>query len=146
MEGASALAEEPRGRAAATIAARLTFEETLEYARTRHAFGQPIGSFQANRFTLAEMATEIDIAQTYVDSCIRQIMAGTLTAVDAAKAKWWVTELSKRVVDRCLQLYGGYGYMLEYPIARDYQDVRINTIFGGTTEIMKEIIGRDLGV
>jgi acyl-CoA dehydrogenase len=126
--------------------ARLAFDEALAYARTRTAFGQPIGSFQANRFTLAEMATEVDVAQAYVDSCIRRMVAGTLTAVDAAKAKWWVTELHKRVVDRCLQLYGGYGYMMEYPIAKDYQDVRVQTIFGGTTEIMKEIIGRDLGV
>jgi alkylation response protein AidB-like acyl-CoA dehydrogenase len=126
--------------------ARKAFEETLEYARTRTAFGQPIGSLQANRFTLAEMATELDIAQVYVDSCVRRVVDGTLTAVDAAKAKWWVTELHKRVVDRCLQLHGGYGYMLEYPIARDYVDARIQTIFGGTTEIMKEIIGKDLGV
>jgi len=126
--------------------ARQAFNETLEYAKTRTAFGKPIGSFQANRFTLAEMATELDIAQTYVDSCIRRMLDGTLTAVDAAKAKWWVTELQKRVVDRCLQLYGGYGYMLEYPIAKDYQDVRVQTIYGGTTEIMKEIIGKDLGV
>src|SRR6185295_16270847 len=107
--------------------ARQAFDETLEYARTRTAFGQPIGAFQANRFTLAEMATELDIAQVYVDSCIRQVVDGTLTAVDAAKAKWWVTELHKRVVDRCLQLHGGYGYMLEYPIARDYMDARIQT-------------------
>jgi acyl-CoA dehydrogenase len=126
--------------------ARVAFAETLEYARGRTAFGQPIGSFQANRFTLAEMATELDVAQSYVDSCVRRIVDGTLTAVDAAKAKWWVTELHKRVVDRCLQLHGGYGYMLEYPIARDYLDARIQTIYGGTTEIMKEIIGRDLGV
>ncbi len=126
--------------------ARRVFEEALEYAKTRTAFGQPIGSFQANRFTLAEMATELDLAQVYVDDCVRRVLDGTLTAVDAAKAKWWVTELHKRVVDRCLQLYGGYGYMLEYPIAKDYQDVRVQTIFGGTTEIMKEIIGKDLGV
>lgn len=122
------------------------FAETLAYAKTRTAFGQPIGSFQANRFTFAELATELDLAQTYVDSCVRRAVAGTLTAVDAAKAKWWVTELQKRLVDRCLQMYGGYGFMLEYPIARDYQDVRVQTIYGGTTEIMKEIIGKDLGL
>jgi acyl-CoA dehydrogenase len=92
------------------------------------------------------MATELDIAQVYIDDCIRRVVDGTLTAVDASKAKWWCTELHKKVVDRCLQLHGGYGYMLEYPVAQDYQDVRITTILGGTTEIMKEIIGRDLGV
>jgi acyl-CoA dehydrogenase len=126
--------------------ARRSFTETLDYVRSRTAFGQPVGSFQANRFTLAEMATELDIAQVYVDDAIGRMLAGTLTAVDAAKAKWWVTELHKRVVDRCLQLHGGYGYMLEYPIARDYQNVRVQTIYGGTTEIMKEIIGKDLGL
>ncbi len=130
----------------AAAGARRVFEETLEYTKTRTAFGRPIGSFQANRFTLAEMATEIDIAQAYVDDCLGRMVDGTLSAVDAAKAKWWVTELAKRVVDRCLQLHGGYGYMLEYPIARDYRNVRVQTIFGGTTEIMKEIIGKDLGV
>jgi acyl-CoA dehydrogenase len=122
-----------------------TFEQTVVYAKERRAFGQPIGSFQANRFKIAEMATELDIARIYVDDCIRQVVEGTLTAVDAAKAKWWCTELHKKVVDQCLQLHGGYGYMLEYPVARAYQDVRINTILGGSTEIMKEIIGRDLG-
>ena len=122
-----------------------TFEQTVVYAKERRAFGQPIGSFQANRFRIAEMATELDIARIYVDDCIRRVVEGTLTAVDAAKAKWWCTELHKKVVDQCLQLHGGYGYMLEYPVARAYQDVRINTILGGTTEIMKEIIGRDLG-
>jgi len=122
-----------------------TFEQTVGYAKERTAFGQPIGSFQANRFRIAEMATELDIARIYVDDCIRRVVEGTLTAVDAAKAKWWCTELHKKVVDQCLQLHGGYGYMLEYPVARAYQDVRINTILGGTTEIMKEIIGRDLG-
>jgi alkylation response protein AidB-like acyl-CoA dehydrogenase len=129
----------------AVAGARRTLEETLAYAKDRHAFGQPIGSFQANRFTIAEMVTELDIAQVYVDSCIQQVLDGSLTAVDAAKAKWWCTELHKKIVDQCLQLHGGYGYMLEYPVARAYQDVRISTIFGGTTEIMKDLIGRDLG-
>jgi acyl-CoA dehydrogenase len=126
--------------------ARRTFAQTVEYSKERVAFGQPIGSFQANRFTLAEMATELDIAQIYIDECIRRVLDNSLSAVDAAKAKWWCTELHKKVVDQCLQLFGGYGYMLEYPVARDYQDVRITTILGGTTEIMKEIIGRDLGL
>jgi alkylation response protein AidB-like acyl-CoA dehydrogenase len=121
------------------------FEQTKTYAKDRHAFGQAIGSFQHNRFTLAEMATELDIARIYVDECIRKVLDGSLTAVDSAKAKWWCTELNKKIVDQCLQLHGGYGYMLEYPVARAFRDVRISTILGGTTEIMKEIIGRDLG-
>ena len=130
----------------AIAGARATFTDALEYTKTRRAFGRPIGSFQANRFTLAEMATELDVAQVYVDQCLAWAVEGTLTAVDAAKAKWWATELHKSVVDRCLQLHGGYGYMLEYQVAKDYQDVRVSTIYGGTTEIMKELIGRDLGV
>ncbi|GAB3200725.1 acyl-CoA dehydrogenase family protein [Nocardioides hungaricus] len=126
--------------------ARSIHEQTLEYAKTRLAFGQPIGSFQINRFALAEMDTELDIAQVFVDDCVRRVGDGTLSAVDAAKAKWWVTELQKSVIDRCLQMHGGYGYMLEYPVARAYQDARVQTILGGTTEIMKEIVGRALGV
>ncbi|OBI51986.1 acyl-CoA dehydrogenase family protein [Mycobacterium sp. E796] len=125
--------------------ARAIFQQTVTYASDRKAFGQSIGSFQANRFTLAEMATELDIATAYIDSCISRVLDQTLTAVDAAKAKWWCTELHKKVVDHCVQLHGGYGYMLEYPVAKAYCDVRISTIFGGTTEIMKDIIGRDLG-
>jgi long-chain-acyl-CoA dehydrogenase len=92
------------------------------------------------------MATEIDVAQAYVDQSVLAYNAGTLTAVDAAKGKWFVSELQKRVVDRCLQLHGGYGYMAEYPVARAYLDTRIQTIYGGTTEIMKEIIGRDIAI
>ena len=111
-----------------------------------HAFGQPVGSFQNSRFRLAEMKTEVDIARVFVDRCVEALGEGTLTAEEAAEAKWWCTELQKRVVDGCLQLHGGYGYMLEYPIARAYIDARITTIYGGTTEIMKEIIGRSLGV
>jgi alkylation response protein AidB-like acyl-CoA dehydrogenase len=126
--------------------AREVFNYTLEYAKTRMAFGQPIGSFQHNRFVLAEMNTELDIAQVYVDRCLKGVVAKELTAVEAAKAKWWTTELQKRVIDACLQLHGGYGYMTEYPVSKAYVDARVQTIYGGTTEIMKEIIGRDLGV
>ncbi len=90
------------------------------------------------------MATEIDIVEAYVDKSVLAYNAGELTAVDAAKGKWYVSELQKRVVDRCLQLHGGYGYMMEYPVARAFVDTRIQTIYGGTTEIMKEIIGRDI--
>ena len=129
----------------AVAAAQAALGWTMQYCHDRKAFGQEIGSFQNSRFRLAEMATEIDIAQTYLDRCILELNDGTLTPVDAAKAKWWTTELQKRVMDTCLQLFGGYGYMDEYPISRAWRDGRIQCIYGGTTEIMKEIIGRDLG-
>ncbi|MEU8341143.1 acyl-CoA dehydrogenase [Actinomadura meyerae] len=132
--------------ATAMAAAEHAFEQTLEYCKTREAFGRPIGKFQHNRFTLAEMKTELTVARSFTDDCIVKESEGELTADEAAMLKWWNTELLKRVVDRCVQLHGGYGYMTEYPIAKAYQDVRIQTIFGGTTEIMKEIIGRGLGV
>jgi len=119
---------------------------TLEYVKERTAFGKPIGTFQNSRFKLAEMRTEIDVAQAFIDRCVEALNSGELTAEEAAEAKWWGTELHKRVVDTCVQLHGGYGYMLEYPIARAYADVRITTIYGGTTEIMKEIIGKSMGV
>ena len=128
---------------AALAAAEKIFELTLAYCKDRQAFGRPIGSFQHNRFVLAEMATELELGRTFVDRCVAE---PELTAETAAMAKWWCTELQKRVVDRCLQLHGGYGYMLEYPVAKAYLDSRIATIYGGTTEIMKEVIGRSLGV
>ncbi|MCP9270776.1 acyl-CoA dehydrogenase family protein [Mycolicibacterium arenosum] len=131
---------------AAIAGARATFADTLQYVKDRKAFGQPIGSFQHNRFVLAELDTELEIGEQYIDRCLRAVVDGELTAVQASKAKWWCTELHKRVVDACVQLHGGYGYMNEYKVARDYVDVRISTIYGGTTEIMKEIIGRDLGL
>jgi alkylation response protein AidB-like acyl-CoA dehydrogenase len=130
----------------ACAGARAVWEETLQYAKDRKAFGQPIGSFQHNRFLLAEMETELEVTETYIDRCLQAVVAGELTAVEAAKAKWWATEVAKKVVDNCVQLHGGYGYMMEYRVARAYVDGRIQTIFGGTTEIMKEIIGRDLGL
>ncbi|MEX3644672.1 MULTISPECIES: acyl-CoA dehydrogenase family protein [Mycolicibacterium] len=130
----------------ANAGARETWRQTLQYAKDRKAFGQPIGSFQHNRFVLAELDTELDIAEQFIDRCLRAVVDGELNAVQAAKAKWWCTELAKKVVDSCLQLHGGYGYMNEYKVAKDYVDVRIQTIFGGTTEIMKDIIGRDLGL
>ncbi len=131
---------------AGVAAARAALDWTLEYVKQRTAFGTPIGSFQNSRFRLAEMDTEIDVAQHYLDACVRALAAGELTAEDAAKAKWWGTELQGRVVDGCVQLHGGYGYMSEYPIARAYADARVTRIYGGTTEIMKEIVGRSLGV
>ncbi|MGH3709328.1 MAG: acyl-CoA dehydrogenase family protein [Pseudonocardiaceae bacterium] len=132
--------------AAAVAGARAALELTLAYVKDRTAFGQPIGSFQHTKFRLAEMVTEIDIAQTFTDRCIEALNDGELTVADAAKAKWWCTELQGRVVDTCLQLHGGYGYMLEYAITRAYADARVTRIYGGTTEIMKEVIGRSLGL
>ena len=129
----------------AVAAAETVLEQTIEYCRTRQAFGQSIGRFQNTRFVLAELATEVEIARHYVDKCIMALNAGELTAVDAAKAKWWTTELQNKVVDRCLQLHGGYGYMLEYPVAKAFLDARVQSIYGGTNEIMKEIIGRSFG-
>jgi alkylation response protein AidB-like acyl-CoA dehydrogenase len=132
--------------ASAATACEVVFDETLGYAKDRTAFGKPIGKFQHNRFVLAEMATEAHIARVFVDDCIKKHVAGQLDPKTASMAKWWTTELQKRVVDRCLQLHGGYGYMLEYPIAKAFLDSRIQTIYGGTTEIMKEIVGRSLGL
>jgi alkylation response protein AidB-like acyl-CoA dehydrogenase len=131
---------------AGVAAARAALDWTLAYVKERQAFGQPVGSFQNSRFVLAELATEVAVTQAFVDQCVTALNVGALTAEEAAMAKWWATELQKRAVDRCLQLHGGYGYMLEYPIARAYADARITTIYGGTTEIMKEIIGRSLGL
>ena len=141
------LAQERLSIAAAGIAAaRTALDWTVAYVRERKAFGQSIGSFQNTRFVLAEVATEVEIGQSFIDRCVVALNAGELTAEDAAMAKWWSTELQKRAVDRCLQLFGGYGYMTEYPIARAYADARVTTIYGGTTEIMKEIVGRSLNL
>jgi len=131
---------------AAVAAAAAALDWTVRYVRDRKAFGAPIGSFQNTRFELAEMRTEIDVGQAYVDRCVEALNAGELTAEDAAGAKWWCTELQGRVVDRCLQLHGGYGYMLEYPIARAYADARVTRIYGGSNEIMKEIVGRAMNL
>ncbi|MEB3034029.1 acyl-CoA dehydrogenase family protein [[Mycobacterium] nativiensis] len=130
---------------AAIAGARETFRQTLQYVKDRKAFGQSIGSFQHNRFVLAELDTELDIAEQFVDRCLRGVLDNECTAVDAAKAKWWCTELANRVMDSCLQLHGGYGYMNEYKVAKDFVDARIQTIYGGTTEIMKDLIGRSMG-
>jgi alkylation response protein AidB-like acyl-CoA dehydrogenase len=119
-------------------------EATISYVRERTAFGKPIGALQNTRFRLAELVTEIDIAQQFLDRCVLELNAGVLSPVDAAKAKWWITELQGRAIDTCVQLHGGYGYMLEYPIARAWADSRISRIYGGSTEIMKEIVGRSL--
>lgn len=132
--------------AVAVSAADTVFAHTLAYCKERTAFGRPIGSFQHNRFALAEMATEIELARSYLDRCVREHNSGRLSAADAAMAKWWTTEMTKRLMDQCVQLHGGYGYMADHPVARAYLDNRVQTIYGGTTEIMKEIVGRSLGV
>ena len=130
----------------AVAACEAMLEMTLAYVKERTAFGRPVGSFQHSRFTVAEMATETQVARVFVDRCIEELGAGRLSIDEAAMAKWWTTELQKRVADRCLQLHGGYGYMSEFPISRAFLDTRAQTIYGGTTEVMKEIIGRSLGL
>lgn len=130
----------------AVAAAEAALEMTHEYVTTRKAFGKPIGSFQNSRFLMAELRTEIELARTFVDRCLDEHAAGTLSIEHAAMAKYWTTEMQVKVIDRCLQLHGGYGFMNEYPIAKAYVDSRAQTIYGGTTEIMKEIIGRSMGL
>jgi alkylation response protein AidB-like acyl-CoA dehydrogenase len=130
----------------AIAGAQQALDDTMQYVRDRKAFGKPIGSLQTIKHRLALLVTEVEITQTYVDRCILALNAGTLSVEDAAKAKLWSTELQGRVVDACVQLHGGYGYMLEYPIARAYIDNRIQRIYGGTSEIMTEIIGRSLNL
>jgi alkylation response protein AidB-like acyl-CoA dehydrogenase len=132
--------------ASAVAAGEAALEWTLAYVKDREAFGQPIGSFQSSRFALAEIHGELQIARVFIDRCVQALNAGELTPEEAAAAKWWCTDLQGRVVDRCVQLHGGYGYMLEYPIARAYADARVTRIYGGTNEIMKEIVGRSLGL
>ncbi len=132
--------------ASAVAAAEAMLGWTLDYVKERKAFGQAIGSFQNTRFTLAELHGEVEIARGHVDRCALALDAGELTPEKAATAKWWCTDLQGRVADRCLQLFGGYGYVLEYPIARAFADARVTRIYGGTNEIMKEIVGRSLGL
>mgnify|MGYP000366671669 CR=1 FL=1 len=124
--------------------AQAAFDGAVEYVTERKVFDQSVGSYQNTRFELAEMKTELDIAWVFVDRQIEALNSGELTAEDAAEAKWWCTEMQLKVITRCLQLFGGYGFMNEYPIARAYADARVQTIYGGTTEIMKEIIGRQV--
>jgi alkylation response protein AidB-like acyl-CoA dehydrogenase len=139
------LAQERLSIAVGSIAgAARALQLTLEYTKDRKAFGRPVANFQNTRFELAEMDTEVTITQVFVDKCLSEHVAGRLSIADAAKAKWWASDVLKRVVDRCVQLHGGYGYMLEYPIAKAFVDSRVQAIYGGTNEIMKEIIGRAL--
>ena len=130
----------------ALAVAEQAFAATLAYCTERKAFGQPIGTFQPSRFMLAEMATEIAVAREFTDRAITEHCADRLTNQEAAMVKWWNTELCNRVTDRCVQLHGGYGYMREYAVGRAWADSRVQSIFGGTTEIQKEIIGRSLGL
>ncbi|WP_432173480.1 acyl-CoA dehydrogenase family protein [Streptomyces sp. Tue6028] len=129
---------------AAVAGAERLLEITTRYVKEREAFGRPLAGVQHVRFEIAEMATECAVTRAFLDRCVEEHAGGALDAVHASMAKWWATELQKRVADRCLQLHGGYGYMTEYPIARAFADGRVQTIYGGTTEIMKEIIGRSL--
>ncbi|MBL7497756.1 acyl-CoA dehydrogenase family protein [Frankia sp. CNm7] len=138
----------PRERLGIAVAAQCSAEAslrwTLDYVRQRRAFGRTVAQFQTVGFALAELRTQVEVTRAYLDRCVRQLNAGTLSAVDAAKAKWWATDVQWKVIDTGVQLHGGYGYMTEYPIARAFMDARVQRIYGGTNEIMKEIISRDL--
>ena len=129
-----------------TSHARQILDETVEYVKERKAFGQSVGSFQHNKFKVAELVTTMDVTQAFVDQCIAAHAVGELSAADAAKAKWWSAQVQNDVLDECVQLYGGYGYMNEYRVARAWRDARVTKIWAGSNEIMKELIGRDLGL
>jgi long-chain-acyl-CoA dehydrogenase len=140
------LAQERLVCSVANIAhAKQILAETTQYARDRKAFGQPIGSFQHLKFLLAECQTKIEVAEAYVDNCVAAHDIGDLTAVDAAKAKWWSSQVQSEIVDACVQIHGGYGFMNEYRVARAWRDARVTKIWAGSNEIMKELIGRELG-
>jgi long-chain-acyl-CoA dehydrogenase len=141
------LPQERLGSASANVAhAKQILVETLDYAKNRKAFGQPIGAFQHTKFLLAELFTQIEIAEAYVDKCVVAHGRGELTAVDAAKAKWWSSQVQNDVLDHCVQIYGGYGFMNEYRVARAWRDARVTKIWAGSNEIMKDLIARDLGL
>lgn len=129
----------------AIASAEVALEHTIRYCKEREAFGRPIGKFQNSRFKLAEMKTEVTIGRTFVDQCIMELNEDKLSVEKAAMAKWWATDLQGKIIDQCLQLHGGYGYMSEFPIAKAYVNARVSRIYGGTNEIMKEIIGRAMG-
>jgi alkylation response protein AidB-like acyl-CoA dehydrogenase len=128
----------------ALATAEAAIEWSVRYCREREAFGKKLGEFQHTRFELAELHTAVTVARAFVDRCIEDLNQGSLTTETASMAKWWTTDLCHDVTDRCLQLFGGYGYMREYPLARAFVDTRVSMIYGGTNEIMKEIIGRRL--
>ena len=129
-----------------TAHAKQILLETIEYTKERKAFGQSIGSFQHNKFKIAELVTQIEVTEAYVDDCIAAHAEGKLTPIDAAKAKWFSAEVQNKVLDECVQLHGGYGFMNEYRVARAWRDARVTKIWAGSNEIMKELIGRDLGL
>jgi alkylation response protein AidB-like acyl-CoA dehydrogenase len=122
------------------------FEQTVNYVRERRAFGQAVGQFQVTRFALAEMKTEIEVGRAFLEDCISRVLAGTIDNIRAAMAKLWLTELQGRVIDRCVGLFGGYGYMWDYPIARAFANARGQRIYGGTSDIMKEIVAREFDI
>ncbi|WP_018681109.1 acyl-CoA dehydrogenase family protein [Actinokineospora enzanensis] len=126
------------------VAMEVALEQTLAYTKERQAFGRPVYNFQNTRFTLAEVATETRIARVFLDDCVQKHLRGELDVPTAAMLKWWTSDRAMKAIDECLQLHGGYGYMTEYPIARIYTDQRVQRIYGGTNEIMKEIISRTL--
>ncbi|HYF73009.1 MAG TPA: acyl-CoA dehydrogenase family protein [Nocardioides sp.] len=141
------LPQERLGCAISNVAhAKQILVETLQYTKDRKAFGQGIGSFQHNKFLLAELFTQIEVTEAYIDQCVVAHAAGELTSIDAAKAKWWSSQVQNEVLDHCVQLHGGYGYMNEYRVARAWRDARVSKIWAGSNEIMKELIGRDLGL
>jgi len=141
------LPQERLGCAISNVAhAKQILVETLQYTKDRKAFGQGIGSFQHNKFLLAELFTQIEVTEAYIDQCVVAHSAGELTSIDAAKAKWWSSQVQNEVLDHCVQLHGGYGYMNEYRVARAWRDARVSKIWAGSNEIMKELIGRDLGL
>jgi len=141
------LPQERLGCAVTNLAhAAQVLAETLEYCKERKAFGQSIGQFQHNKFLLADLVTRIEVTQAFVDQCVVAHAKGELTPIDAAKAKWWTSQVQNEVLDHCVQLHGGYGYMNEYRVARAWKDARVTKIWAGSNEIMKELIGRDLGL
>lgn len=141
------LAQERIGCAVANVAhAKQILAETIDYTKERKAFGQPIGSFQHNKFKIAELVTKIEVAEAYIDDCVEAHANGKLTPIDAAKAKWYSSDTQGEILDHCVQLYGGYGFMNEYRVARAWRDARVTRIWAGSNEIMKELIGRDLGL
>lgn len=130
----------------AIAAAQAAIDWTVAYVKERKVFGQPVAAYQNTRYTLAELQTEVQVARVFVDKCTEMMMAGTLDTATASMAKYWCSDLQCKVMDECVQLHGGYGYMWEYPIARAYADARVQRIYGGTNEIMKEVITRSMGL
>ncbi len=141
------LPQERLGSAVTNLAhARQILDETIHYTKDRKAFGQSIGQFQHNKFLMADLVTRVEVTQAYLDQCVLAHTKGELTPIDAAKAKWWSAQVQNDVLDHCVQLHGGYGFMNEYRVARAWRDARVTKIWAGSNEIMKELIGRDLGL